>query len=44
MFAGSNYTLSGKNVARTDSYYMGFAVKKTRLNRLQGFLGGMRHP
>jgi hypothetical protein len=44
VFAGSLYTLAGKNVLRTDHYFVGLAVKRTTLNRLQGFLGGTRRP
>lgn len=44
VFAGSLHTAAGENVLHTDQYYVGVAVKKTRLNRLQGFLGGARNP
>jgi hypothetical protein len=43
-FAGSTYTVSGRNQPRIDRYYLGVAVKQTTLNRLQGFLGGTRRP
>ena len=43
-FAGSLHTASGKNVIHTDQYYVGVAVKRTRLDRLQGFLGGTKRP
>lgn len=43
-FVGSRHTMSGKNVPHSDGYYMGFAFKQTRLDRLQGFLGGTRRP
>jgi hypothetical protein len=43
-FAGSRHTFAGKNVPHSDGYYMGFAFKQTRLDRLQGFLGGTRRP
>ena len=44
VFAGSSFTLSGKNVRRENEYYVGLAVKKTHFSRLQGFLGGSRRP
>jgi hypothetical protein len=44
MFVGSNYVFAGRNADRSDEYYVGLAVKQTRLNRLQGFLGGKRRP
>jgi hypothetical protein len=42
VFAGSWHTVAGSNVELENRYYVGFAVKQTRLNRLQGFLGGKR--
>jgi hypothetical protein len=44
VFAGSRHTSAGKNVLHTDEIYVGMAFKKTRLNRLQGFLGGTKRP
>jgi hypothetical protein len=44
MIAGSTHTAAGKNTLHTDRYYVGVAVKQTRLNRLQGFLGSKRRP
>jgi hypothetical protein len=44
VFAGSSHVVDGVNVAATNSYYAGVAFKQTRLNRLQGFLGGKRGP
>jgi hypothetical protein len=44
VFFGSRHVASGKNVTHSDGYYMGFAFKQTRLDRLQGFLGGTRRP
>lgn len=44
VFAGSMHTASAKNALHTDEYYVGVAYKQTRLNRLQGILGGKREP
>jgi len=44
VFAGSRHTMWGRNVVHVDQYYIGMAFKQTRLNRLQGFLGGTRKP
>ena len=38
--AGSLHTAMGKNVFHVNQYYVAVAFKNTRLNRLQGFLGG----
>jgi len=43
-FAGSWHTPGGKNALHVDQYYVGIAWKQTKLNRLQGFLGGSRRP
>jgi len=43
-FAGSWHTPAGKNTDHFDEYYAGIAWKMTRLNRLQGFLGGDTRP
>jgi hypothetical protein len=42
IFAGSRHTPKGKNVDKYDQFYVGLALKQTRLNRLQGYLGGKR--
>lgn len=44
VFGGASYTLAGRNADRTDEYFVGFAVKRTRLDRLQGYLGGKHRP
>ena len=42
-FAGSWHTATGRNTLHLDQYYVGVAWKQTKLNRLQGFLGGSKH-
>lgn len=44
MFAGSWSTARGKNTLHFDQVYLGFAFHRTKLNRLQGFLGGSQAP
>lgn len=44
VFVGSFHTVAGRNVNRTDEYFIGFAFKRTALDRLQGYLGGKRRP
>jgi len=44
VFAGSAHLFRGTNIGRFNEYYAGVAFKRTRLNRLQGFLGGKRRP
>lgn len=44
MFAGSWSTATGKNTLHVDQVYLGFAFHRTKLNRLQGFLGGAQPP
>src|ERR1044072_5861902 len=44
IFVGSLHTASGKNAVHIDRYYVGVAVKKTRFDRLKGFLGGTKLP
>jgi len=44
LIGGSLHTASAKNALHVDQFYVGVAVKQTRLNRLQGFLGGTRRP
>jgi hypothetical protein len=43
-FAGSWHTPSGRNSLHVDAYYVGVSWKQTKLNRLQGFLGGSKRP
>jgi hypothetical protein len=40
----SMHTASAKNAYHTDEIFVGVAFKQTRLNRLQGLLGGTRAP
>lgn len=42
MFAGTWSTASGKNTLHFDQYYLGLAFRKNKLNRLQGYLGGIQ--
>jgi hypothetical protein len=42
MFAGTWSTASGKNTLHFDQFYLGLAFRKTKLNRLQGYLGGIQ--
>jgi hypothetical protein len=42
--AGSWHSPGGKNVLHLDQFYAGVAWKVTKLNRLQGFLGGNKRP
>ncbi len=44
VFAGSSFTIAGRDARRTNEYFVGFAFKHTRLDRLQGYLGGKRRP
>src|SRR6185369_13200531 len=44
LFAGSLHTVSAKNALHTDEIQVGFAFRQTKLNRLQGFLGGSAAP
>jgi hypothetical protein len=44
VMAGSFHTASAKNALHVDQVYVGLAVKKIGLNRLQGFLGNKRLP
>ncbi len=43
-FAGSWHSPMGKNTLHIDEYYAGVTWKATKLNRLQGFLGGAKRP
>lgn len=43
-FFGSWHSPGGENVLHLDQYYGGVAWKLTKLNRLQGFLGGDKRP
>jgi hypothetical protein len=40
MIAGSNHSASGKNVRHSDEYYVGVAYRQTKLDHLQGLIGG----
>ncbi len=42
ILAGSWSTASGKNTLHVDQVYVGVAFHRTKLNRLQGFLGGQQ--
>jgi hypothetical protein len=42
--AGSWHSPGGKNVLHLDQFYAGVAWKVTKLNRLQGFMGGNKRP
>ena len=42
--AGSWSTAMAKNALHYDQVYVAVAFKQTRLNRLQGFLGGTKAP
>jgi len=44
LFAGSLSTYSANNSLHTDEIQVGFAFRHTKLNRLQGFLGGTAAP
>ena len=44
VFAGSMHSASAKNALHTDRFYAGMAFRHTKLNRLQGFLGGKQNP
>ena len=44
LIGGSLHTASAKNALHVDQFYVALAVKQTRLNRLQGLLGGTRQP
>ncbi|MBI5710209.1 MAG: hypothetical protein HZC42_07900 [Candidatus Eisenbacteria bacterium] len=44
LMAGSWSTAAGKNTLHYDRVYVAVAFKQTRLDRLQGFLGGSRNP
>jgi hypothetical protein len=39
MFGGFQSTASGKNTLHYDQVYLGLAFHRTKLNRLQGYLG-----
>lgn len=43
-FAGSWHSPGGENVLHINEFYAGVAWKMTKLNRLQGFLGGNTRP
>jgi hypothetical protein len=44
VYSGATFDVSGRNAFKEDVYYLGLAMKQTRLNRLQGFLGAGRRP
>ena len=44
LMAGSWSTAAGKNTLHYDQVYVALTFKQTRLNRLQGFLGGTKAP
>ena len=44
VFASSLHTAIARNAIHADRYYVGFAFKKTGLDRLHGYLGGTRLP
>jgi hypothetical protein len=44
VFAGSFHTASAENALHVDELYAGMAFKVTKLDRLQGWLGGMPKP
>jgi hypothetical protein len=44
VITGARFDFAGRNVEKTSAYYLGIVFKQTRLDRLQGFLGGARRP
>jgi hypothetical protein len=44
VFAGSMHTFSAENALHQNQYLVGFATKRTQLDRLKGFLGSKRRP
>jgi len=44
LIAGSRHLFAGRNTMGVNEVYIGIAFKQTRLNRLQGFLGGTARP
>jgi len=44
LIASSLHTVAGTNTLHTHEFFVGFAFKNTRLDRLQGFLGGSKAP
>jgi hypothetical protein len=44
LMAGSWSTARARNALHYDQYYVALAFKQTKLNRLQGFLGGTKAP
>src|SRR5262245_22095109 len=44
LFVGSMHTASAENALHTDEVHVGFAFRQTKLNRIQGFLGGNTAP
>ncbi|TMQ62447.1 MAG: hypothetical protein E6K78_11775 [Candidatus Eisenbacteria bacterium] len=44
LIASSLFTITGTNTLHYPEYFVGVAFKNTKLNRLQGFLGGTKAP
>jgi hypothetical protein len=44
VIAGSSHTAAGENTLHVNEYFVGFATKRTQLDRLKGFLGSKRRP
>jgi len=44
VYAGSYHVANGRNVAHPDEYYIGFAFRSTKLNRVQGVTGTKQRP
>jgi hypothetical protein len=44
VFAGSYHTASAKDALHIDQIYVGLAVRQTKLDRTQGWLGGAPRP
>jgi hypothetical protein len=44
VYTGATVDIAGRNTFQQNVYYLGLAMKQTRLNRLQGFLGAGRRP
>jgi hypothetical protein len=44
LFVATMHSAAGTNTLHTDEIFAGFAFKQTKLNRLQGYLGGVSPP
>lgn len=44
VFAGSLHTVWAENALHTDQFFVGLAVKTSKFDRVQGWLGGTRNP